>query len=61
MSDRIAKFSLINSQSVLNSLTKAFPCNAIRGGGTTFNISSTFLSKIEYFYKKQLNQGVSIP
>ena len=33
MSERIAKFSLINSQSMLKGLTKAFSCNALRGIG----------------------------
>ena len=49
MSEKIAKNSLINSQSMLNGLTKAFSCNALRGLRSIF--SSIFLSKIEYFYK----------
>ena len=57
MSDRIAKFSLINSQSVLNSLTKAFPCNAIRGGVLRSILVVLFLAKLNIFIKNNSTKG----
>ncbi len=55
MSEKIAKFSLINSQSMLNGLTKAFSCNALRGYVQYLVV--LFLAKLNIFINYDSTKG----